>query len=123
MGDQDIHRRVIPRLKPAAVTAVPDAVPLGQALDRCEPLVRLQQRLAEANAHMDAVRPFLPPALSKHVRSGPTDAEGWTLLAGNPAVAAKLRQLLPRLEAALRQKGCAARQIKIRVRAPEHTRA
>ena len=100
---------------------MPDAVPLGQALARCEPLLRLQQRLAEANAHMDAVRPLLPPALSKHVRSGPTEGEGWTLLVSNPAVAAKLRQLLPRLEAALRQKGCAARQIRIRVQSPSPT--
>jgi hypothetical protein len=123
MGDQDIHRRFIPRLKPATAAAVPDAVPLGQALDRCEPLMRLQQRLAEAHAHLDAVRPVLPPALLKQVRSGPTDGEGWTLLASNPAVAAKLRQLLPRLEAALRQKGCSARQIKVRVQVPEHTRA
>jgi hypothetical protein len=120
MGDQNIHRRFIPLLKPAA-TAVPDAVPLGQVLDRCEPLLRLQQRLAAANAHMDAVRPFLPPVLSKHVRSGPTDAEGWTLLAANPAVAAKLRQLLPRLEAALRQQGCATSRIRIRVQATSIT--
>lgn len=97
---------------------MPDAVPLGQVLDRCEPLLRLQQRLAAANAHMDAVRPLLPPALSRHVRSGPTDQDSWTLLVTNPAVAAKLRQLLPRLEAALKQKGCTARTIKIRVQAP-----
>jgi hypothetical protein len=118
MGDQNIHRRFIPLAKPAAAAAVPDAVPLGQVLDRCEPLLRLQQRLAAANAHMDAVRPLLPPALLKHIRSGPTDQEGWTLLASNPAVAAKLRQLLPRLEAALLQNGCAARTIRIRVQAP-----
>jgi hypothetical protein len=117
MGDQNIHRRFIPLAKPAAAAAVPDAVPLGQVLDRCEPLLRLQQRLAAANAHMDAVRPLLPAALSKHVRSGPTDQESWTLLVANPAVAAKLRQLLPRLEAALQQKGCAARIIRIRVQA------
>jgi hypothetical protein len=118
MGDQDIHRRFIPLAKPAAAAAVPDAVPLGQVLDRCEPLLRLQQRLAAANAHMNAVRPLLPPALARHVRSGPTDQDSWTLLVANPAVAAKLRQLLPRLEAALRQQGSPVRAIKIRVQAP-----
>lgn len=95
--------------------AVPDAVPLGQVLDRCEPLLRLQQRLAAANAYMDTVRPLLPPTLSRHVRSGPTDQDGWTLLVANPAVAAKLRQLQPHLEAALRQRGCATSRIRIRV--------
>jgi hypothetical protein len=92
-------------------------VPLGQALDRCEPLVRLQQRLAQAGARMDAVRPLLPRALAAHVRAGPGDESGWTLLAANPAVAAKLRQLLPRLEAALGQRGFTDCRIRIRVQA------
>ena len=50
--------------------------------------------------------------------SGPSDDEGWTMLAGNPAVAAKLRQLQPRLEAALKQKGFQRTGIRIRVQSP-----
>lgn len=95
--------------------AVPDALPLGEALDRCEPMLRLQQRLAQASARMDAVRPLLPRMLSVHVRPGPADDDGWTLLAANPAVAAKLRQLQPRLEAALQQRGFQVSRIRIRV--------
>ncbi len=83
------------------VPAVPDAVPMAHALARCEPLTRLNQRLAQARAHMDAVRPLLPAYLQPQVRSGPVDDDGWTLLATNAGVAAKLRQLLPRLQAAL----------------------
>ncbi len=60
--------------------------------------MRLQQRLAQAQARMEAVRPLLPQGLRAFVQSGPTDEEGWTILASGPAVAAKLRQLLPRLE-------------------------
>ena len=37
------------------------------------------------------VRPLLPAALARHVRPGPVDAEGWSLLAANAGVAAKLR--------------------------------
>jgi hypothetical protein len=115
MGDQDIHRRFVPRPAPGASVSVPDPLPLQRALNQCEPLLRLQQRLAQSRARMDAVRPLLPAALARHVQSGPADDEGWTLLAGNPAVAAKLRQLQPRLEAALKQKGFERSGIRIRV--------
>lgn len=67
---------------------------------------------------MDIVRPLLPRMLAPHVRPGPPDDEGWTLLAGNPAVAAKLRQLQPRLEAALKQHGLIRNQIRIKVQSP-----
>lgn len=86
---------------------VPNAQPIRQVLDRCAPLQLLQRRLAMAEACMAAVKPQLPPALQSQVRAGPLDTEdnAWTLLAHNAAVAAKLRQLLPRLEAALAASG------------------
>ena len=67
-------------------------------MEQCEPLLRLQQRLAAAHARMDAVRPLLPPGLVPFVKPGPVDENSWTLLATGPAVAAKLRQLQPRLQ-------------------------
>jgi hypothetical protein len=57
----------------------------------------------------------LPPALAPHVRPGPLDAEGWTLLAANTAVAAKLRQLRPRLESALLDNGWPPGALRIKV--------
>lgn len=102
------------------VPLVPDAMPIRQVLDRCAPLQHLQQQLALAKACMDAVKPHLPPALRAQVRAGQLDTgdNAWTLLAPNAAVAAKLRQLLPRLEAALAASGVtrAAEPTAIRVR-------
>jgi hypothetical protein len=43
------------------------------------------------------------------------DADGWTLLAENTAVAAKLRQLQPRLEAALLDNGWPTGALRIKV--------
>jgi hypothetical protein len=51
------------------------------------------------------------------VRPGSLDAEGWTLLAANTAVAAKLRQLQPRLESALLDAGWPAGALRIKVQA------
>lgn len=96
-------------------SAVPDALPLRQALDRCEPLMLLQQRLAQTQARLKVIRPLLPPHLAASVLSGGVDEHEWTVLAANPAVSAKLRQLLPRLEAALQQQGWQPSRIKIRV--------
>jgi hypothetical protein len=95
---------------------VPDAIPLGRALAGCEPLQRLQQRLAEASGRMDAVRPLIPPGLRQAVRPGPVDEEGWTLLVSSTSAAAKLRQLLPQLEQALALHGWShSGRIRIRV--------
>jgi hypothetical protein len=75
--------------------------PLASALQASEPLVRLTERLHESRRRLDVVRPLLPPELAAHVHSGPVGADGWTLLAESPAVAAKLRQLVPHLRALL----------------------
>lgn len=102
-------------MKKGLPVAVPDALPLRHALERCEPLLRLQQRLAAAHRRMEAVRPLLPPGLAAFVKPGQVEDDHWTLLASGPAVAAKLRQLQPLLETALRQAGCESSSIKIRV--------
>ncbi|KQW74156.1 MULTISPECIES: hypothetical protein [unclassified Methylibium] len=96
-------------------SSLPIALPIGDALAQSEPLVRLQALLRESNARFDVIRPLLPAALAAQVRPGPVDEQGWALLAGNTAVAAKLRQLLPRFEAALQQQGWKGSAIRIRV--------
>ena len=64
--------------------------------------------MRDSNARFDAVSSAAcPPALAPHVKPGPVDDEGWSLLAANAAVAAKLRQLQPRLEDALARAGMA----------------
>ena len=67
---------------------------------------------------MEAVRPLLPAALLRHVRSGPSDDEGWTMLAGNPAVAAKLRQPQSWLESGAETEGFPAYRIRDPVQSP-----
>ena len=48
-----------------------------------------------------AIREQLPDTLRDQVRAGPLDETGWSLLVPNGAAAAKLRQLLPALQATL----------------------
>lgn len=94
---------------------VPAATPLAAALDASASLALLRQRLAESQARLDAILPLLPAGLAAQVDAGPLDDEGWSLLARNGSAAAKLRQLRPRLETALRERGLKVSAIRIRV--------
>ena len=93
----------------------PSALTLSAALNRSAPLAHLQQLMRDSNARFDAIRADLPPALASHVRAGPVDETGWSLLAANASVAAKLRQLQPRLEDRLRERGWQVSSIRIKV--------
>jgi len=64
---------------------------------------------------MDLIKPCLPGALVRFVRPGPIDEEGWSLLAANAAVAAKLRHLQPRLEELLKESGLQPSRVRIKV--------
>jgi len=119
MGDQNLHRYT-PRVNaksPAKKSQplVPDSLPVADALLRSAPLAHLRQRLSDSNARFAVIKTSLPSALAAHVKPGPVDEEGWTLLCANTPVAAKLRQLQPRLEELLRQRGWQVSGIRIKV--------
>ena len=80
-----------------------------------QPLSRLVDRLRESNAMFASILPLLPAALAASVRAGPLDETGWSLLGANAAGAAKLRQLVPRFEERLRERGHAVAAIRIKV--------
>lgn len=95
--------------------SVPDPTPLAQALREHESLARLGELMQASNRRLRLIEPALPAALRPSVLAGPLDDQGWSLLAANAAVAAKLRQLQPRLEALLAQAGVQPSQIRIRI--------
>lgn len=106
------------RVKPKLPPLTPSALPVREALQRSAPLAHLQALMRESNGRFAAIVPQLPRPLASHVRPGPVDDAGWSLLAANAAVAAKLRQLEPRLHDALKDAGWPARPIRIKVQVP-----
>src|SRR5687768_492581 len=100
---------------PPKPSSVPLAQPLGEALAANASLARLGERIRESQARYEAVCEALPQPLRAHVKPGPLDDDGWSLLVSNAAAAAKLRQLLPRLETLLKGKGWHATSIRIKV--------
>jgi len=91
---------------------------IDQALAGSEPLAALSRRLRESQSRLEAVLPLLPPAMRASVKAGPIDEAGWTLLAGNGAVSAKLRQMVPALEAHLRTQGWAGPPVRVKMLSP-----
>jgi hypothetical protein len=96
-------------------TATPAAVAMAEVMRSSPALSHLIDRLHESNAMFATILPLLPAALAASLRPGPLDQDGWSLLGANAAVAAKLRQLSPRLEARLRERGHAVASIRIKV--------
>lgn len=100
-----------------SMSSVPLGLPLARALEQNNSLADLARRMAQSNARYAAICVDLPEPMRMHVRPGPIDDEGWSLLASNAAIAAKLRHLLPRLNDTLREQGWPELPIRVHVRA------
>jgi len=91
------------------------ALPLSDALRSSKPLALLAERLRESKRRFDCIAAALPAPLVGQVQPGPVDEHGWTLLAANAAVAAKLRQLVPLFGARMDEGGFTALPIRVKV--------
>jgi hypothetical protein len=91
------------------------ALPLSDALRASEPLARLAERLRESKRRFECIAPVLPGALAAQAQPGPVDMHGWTVLAANAAVAAKLRQLVPLFVARLTEHGFSDLPLRVKV--------
>ena len=92
------------------------AVPLASALHDSETLARLAERLKESRRRFTSIEAVLPPSLATQAKPGPLDEHGWTVLALTAGAAAKLRQLVPVIEARLADQGFARLTTRVRVR-------
>jgi hypothetical protein len=93
----------------------PPAMSLLQASQEAPTLSRLMDLSNESVARLKAIAPLLPPNLRAGLQAGPIEGESWCLLVPNNAVAAKMRQLLPALQAHLRTKGWEVNAIRLKV--------
>ncbi|MCK9684862.1 DciA family protein [Scleromatobacter humisilvae] len=100
---------------PSRQSLVPLARPLGESLAGDGGLSSLLARVRASQARLDALADVLPGLLRQHLRAGPLDDDGWTILAANSAVASKLRHLLPTLAETLVAKGWQATSIRVKV--------
>jgi hypothetical protein len=62
-----------------------------------------------------AILPLIPPALHAAVKAGPLDDKSWCLIVTSNAAAAKLRQMMPTLQATLQGKGLKVNAIRLKI--------
>ncbi len=91
------------------------AIPLQQAVQESPTFARLASRVRESSERLQAIRGLLPAPLRASVQAGPIEEGSWCLLVSSNAVAAKLRQLVPALQAHLNGKGLGVTAIRIKV--------
>jgi hypothetical protein len=91
------------------------AIPLQQAVQESPTFALLASRVHQSSERLQAIRGLLPAPLRASVQAGPIEDGAWCLLVSSNAVAAKLRQLTPALQAHLNQKGMPVTAIRIKV--------
>ena len=91
------------------------SIPLQQAAQESPTLSLLMGRVRESAERMQAIRSLLPAALRSSVQAGPLEEGCWCLLVSSNAVAAKVRQMLPALQAQLNSQGLGVNAIRLKV--------
>ncbi len=91
------------------------AITLLQASQESPTLARLTELSRDSVARLRAIEFLIPGALRPAVKAGPIDGPVWCLILDNNATAAKIRQMLPALEAHLRVKGWEVNSIRLKV--------
>jgi len=86
-----------------------------QAAEDSPTLARLAALARESGERLRAIQSLLPAGLRSAVKAGPIEGTAWCLLVEGNAAAAKLRQVLPALQAQLCGMGWEVSAIRIRV--------
>jgi len=94
---------------------LPPALSVYQAAGNSPSLARLTELVQESSDRLKAIESLLPAALRPAVQAGPIDGETWCLLVNGNAAAAKIRQLLPLIQARLASKGWKVTSIRLKI--------
>jgi hypothetical protein len=91
------------------------AVPAYRAVEGSPSLAHLARLGRESSRRLEAISPLIPEALRPAVKAGPIDDKSWCLLVSSNAAAAKIRQLMPLLEARLQSEGMKVNAIRLKI--------
>ena len=91
------------------------AVTFSQAVENSPSLARLAGLVRESSDRLKAVESLIPEALRPAIQAGPIEDGAWCLLVSSNAAAAKLRQLLPLIQARLIDKGWKVTSIRLKI--------
>ena len=88
---------------------------IQQAAGNSPSLTRLTELVQESSDRLKAIEPLIPESLRSAVKAGPIDGENWCLLVNGNAAAAKIRQLIPVIQASLLRQSLKVASIRLKV--------
>jgi len=94
---------------------LPQALSVRQAAQNDPSLARLAELVQDSNNRFKAIESLIPEALRPAVKAGPIDQESWCLLVSGNAAAAKIRQLIPLIQAQLLDNGWKVNAIRLKI--------
>lgn len=95
--------------------SLPPTLTVRQAAEQSPSLARLTELVRESSDRLQAVQDLIPETLRSAVKAGPIDSDVWCLLVNGNAAAAKLRQILPLLQARLQREGWKVNSIRLKI--------
>jgi hypothetical protein len=94
---------------------LPSTVTLHQAVGESPSLARLTELVRESNQRLKAIEGLIPGTLLSAIKAGPIDGENWCLLVSGNAAAAKIRQLIPLIQASLLRQGWKVTTVRLKI--------
>lgn len=94
---------------------LPLVLTVHQAAENSPSLAKLTALVQDSNERLKVIESLLPEALRPAVMAGPIDGESWCLLVSSNSAAAKIRQLLPLIQAQLLRKGWKVASVRLKV--------
>lgn len=101
--------------KPSATRLRHTAVTVLEAGQQHHTLAGLIAAGQASSARLQCVLPLIPPGLRGSVKAGPLTDGVWCLLLANAACSAKMRQLVPALQAHLQTHGLPVSAIRLKL--------
>jgi hypothetical protein len=102
----------------ASMAKINHAVTLMEAAQGSPSLARLTELTRESSLRLKMLHTLIPGPLRNAVQAGPIEGSEWCLLVNSNAAAAKLRQMLPALQAHLNCHGHAVDKIRLKILPP-----
>lgn len=100
---------------PHKALPIKNAVTAHQAIQNSPALGHLAILVQDSSARLKAIESLIPESMRSAVKAGPIDGESWCLLVNGSAAAAKLRQLMPLIQARLLGKGWKVTSIRLKI--------
>jgi len=102
----------------ASMAKIYHAVTLMEAAQGSPSLARLTELTRESSLRLKTLHTLIPSPLRNAIQAGPIEGAEWCLLVNSNAAAAKLRQMLPALQAHLNSHGHAVDKIRLKILPP-----